>query len=315
MDRTIKFMKKHIYKIIFAIVLSLLFAGKSLAETNQLPEMMVGQASAVVDGKTFYGGMTGNYAVYNSDTTTSYGFRIARLTLLPGANPCLENPTPLCFIFGTGPLGEGSTGNSKLMTSRTTVDAGDGQGAKTLYELPALFLGINTIVGDVFGPIDYSKFSFWGNNISITSDTTAGNASDASWNLKNYPINSGSQSAWVKTDGTNTDAFNQYYDKVKKLADNATTISSSDITTIIGGHDIYLQQSKINGGGVAESALYPEGKTWVVDGDLVLNSTVTYHGKGTIIVKGNITVGSGVKIIPALSDPNANKLGIMSITN
>ena len=308
-------MKKNIYKFILVLALSLLFAEKSFAATSDvLPQMMVGQTTALINGKNAYGGMTGNYAVYNPDATQSYGFLKTQL-LSPNLNACLLNTDLSCFVLGTGVAGAGSAGqNSRLMTSQTTVDIGDGNPAKVVYELPALFLGTSIIVGDTFGSIDYNKFSFWGNNMSTQKGA---NPTDALWNLKSYTINPGSQSAWLKPDGADTDAFKQYYDKVTKLAENATTITDTQITSIKAGSHIYLQSSDILSGLPAndESTKYPEGKTWIIDHDLVLgtpNKTITYHGKGTIIVRGNITLADGVKIIA--NDSKTDKLGIMAIT-
>lgn len=308
-------MKKNIYKFIFAMALSLLFADKLMAAaSDSLPEMMVGQTTFTdSNGKITYGGMTGNYAVYNADATMGYGFK-KELLILGGTNACLS-ADPICFILGTGPLGEGSAGkNSRLMTSRTSVDVSDGKGFVDIYELPALFLGTNIITGDTYGSIDYSKFSFWGNNMSTQKGS---GSTDALWNLKNYTLNSGSQSAWLDPiTGKDTPAFTQYYDKVTKLAANATIITDAQITSIKAGSHIYLQSSNIMNPATDQSTQYPEGKTWIIGHDLILdtpNKTITYHGKGTIIVKGNITLADGVKIKTDPVDLNA-KLGIMSIT-
>lgn len=310
-------MKKNIYKFALVLTLFLLFAEKSFAATSDvLPEMMVGQSTAVVNGQTTYGGMTGNYAVYNHESTSTYGFNSSLLG--PGCTGEIlqEISSGLCFILGTGPLGESSAGkNSRLMTSRTRIDIGDGNGLVAIQEIPALFLGANIIVGDTFGSIDYNKFSFWGNNMSTTKDATS---TDALWNLKSYSLDSGSQSAWLKDDGagvmTETDAYKQYYDKVAKLAANGTVLTTAEVNSIESGSDIFLQKNKITlAASVSEIGLYPEGKTWIVDGNLNITSGVTYHGKGTIIVKGNITLAEGVKIKTDPADLNA-KLGIMSIT-
>jgi hypothetical protein len=147
------------------------------------------------------------------------------------------------------------------------------------------------------------------------STTSGATATDALWNLKSYTINPGSQSAWLKPDGTDTDAFKQYYDKVTKLAENATTITDAQITSIKAGSPIYLQSSNIMSPTTDESTKYPEGKTWIVNHDPLLdtaNKIITYHGKGTIIVKGNITLADGVKIKAYSTN---DKLGIMSINN
>jgi hypothetical protein len=73
--------------------------SKVFASASVNPEMLVGKASLVQGGKTYYGGMTGNYAVLNNDPNSSYGFDNL---VLPS---CLEVPittSPVCFILGTG---------------------------------------------------------------------------------------------------------------------------------------------------------------------------------------------------------------------
>jgi hypothetical protein len=131
--------------------------------------------------------------------------------------------------------------------------------------------------------------------------------------MNNYSINNGSQSAWNESDPQS--AFNKYNEQLQALIRGGTVIASTQITS---GSPLYLQtlnSTSINvniGTGDEQAAKYPEGRVWVVNSPSVsipANMTVTYHGVGTLIIKGNLIIGDHAKIVAG--DPKVDKLGIV----
>ncbi|MFA6963552.1 MAG: hypothetical protein WC227_02460 [Patescibacteria group bacterium] len=303
-------MRKHIYEFILILVLSLFALDKAFADAGRLPEMMVGQTTVTSPNSVSYGGMTGNYAVYNEDATLSYGFNIGNLKLSNAADSCLAISNPICFVLGKGLIGADSVGNAgKLMTSRTYVDVGDGQGPITRHELPALFLGTNTIMGDTFG-LSSSLFDYWGKN-------TVGSGGDihstgATWEMQNYTLNPNSQMAW---DGTsNNYQFGKFDDKLQNMAESAVSIGS----TALNGNNLWnlCGENLTDSYDAATSCSgYPEGKTWVVDGDLDLTAssarTIQFQGVGTIIVNGDIKIGANINI-QSMDNKMLDKIGFIA---
>lgn len=312
-----------IYKIQIVLSLFIIIFGGGyrfcLAETNTLPDMMIGQTTVTdSEGHVSYGGMTGNYAVLNSDIQSSYGFTKSSLMLGGLANSCLQSTstTPLlCFYLGTGIDGSGSAGLNKLMVSRTKIDTGSG--LRAIYELPALFFGGVNIIGDAVMP-NFSNFAFWGKNLAKSAFPAGIQPNNGvSWALNDYAINNSSQSFWGEDTVGELGKFNA---KIQVLADSAAKINESLLRPLSADLSLYLQSSNespsIDDGTAEEiNAKYPEGKVWFINDDVNIpaGKTLTYRGIGTIIIKGNLTVGSGTKIVP--NNEQDDKLGIIVDNN
>jgi len=305
-----------IYKIQIVLSLFIIIFGGGyrfcLAETNTLPDMMIGQTTVTdSEGHVSYGGMTGNYAVLNSDIQSSYGFTKSSLMLGGLANICLQSTvSPLCFYLGTGTDGSGSAGLNKLMVSRTKIDTGSG--LRAIYELPALFFGGVNIIGDAVMP-DFSNFAFWGKNLAQQKTGSVNSVAGASWALNDYAINNSSQSFWGEDTVGELGKFNA---KIQVLADSATKINENPLQ-LSGPLHLQSLGDISNGSSTAEeiNAKYPEGKVWFINDDVNIpaGKTLTYRGIGTIIIKGNLTVGSGTKIVP--NNEQDDKLGIIVDNN
>jgi len=296
--------------LVFTGLVALLFSPTvTFAANDTLPNIMVGQTKLIQNGKTYLGGLTGNYAILNNTSTPDLGFNNNPKYLTgcqkPDGTIILPTiATTACFVLSNKSK---TNMDIKLLSSRTKVKIGTRE-IQTILEAPALYYGVtNTIIGDAFGKIDYDKFSFWGNSSSSSGSSA--------WTTDGYAINPNSQSSWMKPDNTQSAAYKTYYDKLRALASNGATLNQGKLN-VTGNMPIYLQSSDIYSQvlpAVDEAALYPEGKIWVVDGDLRLSNpdrTIFYYGVGTIIVKGNIDIASGIKIEPV---NNQSKLGIMSI--
>ncbi len=279
-----------------AILVAVFVVARVEAAPAGLPELMVGATTVTIGGQTFSGGMTGNYAVLNNDTNASYGFNTATTNGLwqPG---CLDQTffgvTGLCFVLGTGLNGSILASTDRLMTSRTTVNG------VVVYELPALlFSGIN-VNGDVSGNLSYLKN--WGtNNLNENSDNSN---TGAAWNLgTSYTFNPAAQ---VKI---GSDEYKNYQAKLATLAGSGTVI---DATSLISAPNLYLQSDNITNPGNNEAAKYPEGKVWVVNGGLSLNSVRYFSGVGTIIIRsGSFQLAKNAQLLPDPAVPGS-RLGII----
>jgi len=283
------------------IAFGLVFPLRSFAE-SVLPDMMVGQTTAKdSNSNTYYGGMTGNYAIFNGEPNSSYGFDTTRLT----DDDCgiLTNASPVCFIIGTGTNGTGGniSSSTRLMTSRTTV------GGTVMYELPVLFLGGVNVIGDTYST-DYSNFTYWGKALAQSKGTVSGNQGET-WGMGGYTIDSKSMAYW---DGTNTDAN---VAKINTLKGEGTIITdASDLKASSNGNWNLQNETITLPGSADESYKYPEGKVWTVNGRTVINLsgisiTKTYHGSGTIVVNGNLRIDKNTKIVA--DDPSKDSLGFI----
>lgn len=203
----------------------------------------------------------------------------------------LANPDR-CFRRNTS-----GAGSVTVMNSRTSING------TAVTETAALFYPPKTVVGDVYGSMD--NFAFWGRNLHQNGNAS----SDASWKTGAYTLNSAAQSAWNGTEFAKNTA------KIAALNGEASAVNPDIGSTRTSW---YLQtptapapatSTMISGNTVAEVSKYPEGKVWVVNGNLIINASATFYGKGTIIVNGNLTINSGVSISPAPT--GENRLGFI----
>ena len=299
-NKTIKFV------VLMVVLMAVLAVAKTEAASG-FPEIMSGMTTVTINGQKVYGGLGGNYAILNNDSNSSYGFKISAANTFLWQQGCLNQTfvgvSGLCFILGTGTLGQGNAGTGRLMTAKTTVDGA------TVYEIPALlFNGVN-INGDVSGSLSY-LLRFWSPaNLYKGGDLTDGNI----WNLGSYAFNPAAQV--VRT----SSQFSQYHDKMLTLAGSAANVPEDTGIFTTGGL-MYLQGSNIMTDSLnSESGSYPDGKVWSVNGGLVdgnvtiaANKKITFKGVGTIIIKGNLTVGSGASFVPADA---SSRLGIIVLHN
>lgn len=308
--------KIHKIRFIFlAVLLALSGAAKARAASG-FPEIMIGETKIQAGSQTYFGGLGGDFAVFNPDPNSSYGFDKEKLS---GLSACQlyggVTANPLCFFLGTGTAGVGDPGTGRMMTAKTIVDG------KVAYELPALFFGGINVNGDVSGNLSYLKF--WGKNLYQGNGTSIENKS---WYLgPSYKLNPAAQIDWE------SGKFFQYRDKILTLADSATKLAYPEGIFSTGG-DIYLQGRTLADSDNSEASLYPEGKIWVIeDNPLDISGNVRYHGKGTIIVrtshvrnvslypdgvdpeaKGNFSLLADKSLLPY--DQNS-RLGIMIVNN
>ncbi|MEK9156024.1 MAG: hypothetical protein AAB360_01820 [Patescibacteria group bacterium] len=267
------------------------------AASYRLPEVMVGQTTLVQEPgtpnqKTYYGGWQGNEAVINFYPDILFGFNES----IAGCN--LE--TPACFTGVTVPAGLNV--GLKAMTGKSYIND------KPKTELATLFYPRETtVIGDTYGA---DNFKYWGKNLA-QSGRTLSEIVDATWQVENYSLNNQSQSA------ISGEAYRSFEKKMKVLAAEAPPVNAA----ILASQTEWHLQGKDNGGisGIADmdnsdAANYPEGKTWIVNGDLVLNPNqiYTYHGRGTIIIKGRLTVPVMTKIKRA---KESDQLGIVALEN
>lgn len=251
-----------------------------------------GSGTAVKDYSLTNNTATFNNSVWNdagplissvTDSNEMFGFNQANLMqCLDGI--ILGTTVERCFVKNV------DGGAISVMNSRTYVNNFPSM------ELAALYYGKNTIVGDVYGSMD--NFAFWGRNLNQNGSNT----SDATWKLKPYSMNSAAQSTMSGTQ------YDQFKGKIDAMKGEATLVNASDLST---GGNIYLQTNNISikDAGTANNN-YPDGRIWKVSGNLAINpdSLLSFNGKGTIIVDGNLTINSGVNITPADS---SSRLGFI----
>lgn len=304
--------KNNTAKLIFIIcffTLAFSCGGKVEAEVAKLPDMVVGQTTVYSGGRNQYGGMGGNYAIFNQNAGETYGLDFSVLGLTGG---CQNNliTEPSCYKFGNyaSPLNFSEIGG-RMLRARTYVTDLTGN-RQLVLETPALFYGKNFIIGDVSAGNVINNLNLWGKNLAQSGGSIDSNVG-AAWSLQGYKVNDKSQSAW--NDAAESDKnseFSKFSDKVGTLFANATVIAASELE--LANSPLYLQNNtnNIKTAG-ADTAKYPEGKVWLVQGSVSIpaNMTIKYSGIGTLIIKGNFFVGTGVKIIPM--DPTKDKLGII----
>lgn len=270
---------------IFISVCGVVFLFALRADAAGTPEIMSGETKATISGEIYYGGLNGNYAVYNPDANINYGFNTEKLSL---ANcPMYSGSNPVCFLLGTGINGTTAVADlsSRLMTSTTRING------KVSYVLPALYFSGLTVTGDVSSDLSY--LNSWGLNLLKGNGV---NSSGFSWNLKGYAYNSKAQITWT------SEQFNKYMEKINTLKSGAATGSIQSA--------MYLQGSVITDIGESDANVYPDGKVWAIGSSSTMSSDVTYHGTGTVIINGNLTVNQNIDIVRPASD-TTSRLGII----
>lgn len=278
------------------------------AQPGKLPSIMVGESKITVGSgataSTWYGGLQGNYLVYNYGAPYDFGFksRILNCTDDNGMIAVLG----ACFILNPVP-----SQGIRLMHSETTAIVGTK--SKIVYQLPVLLRGRGMVVGDTFG-VDTTKmgeFEYWGKNLAQSAGQVDA-AKGSTWNLGSYTMNTEAQSYWSGDSpeaSTENDQYKQYAANIQTLIRSGTNITPAKLLSCTG--QLYLQGSDICAPLPSDADKYPEGKVWVVKEDITLNKSFVYTGKGTLIVVGaNLLVDPNITLLPATEDPS-NKLGII----
>jgi hypothetical protein len=162
------------------------------------------------------------------------------------------------------------------MNSRTQINGQDGA------EVAALVYTQNTVEGDIYDATLMNNFAVYGRNLNLNT------SAPSTWNLTNYTINPAAQSSYA------SDQKTYYTDRINQLMGEATEITDSSLTN----GDWYLQAATLGDFNIknATNSPDPEGKVWVYKkGGLTIgdNKTITYHGKGTIIIdSGDFSLGA-----------------------
>lgn len=308
-------------KFIFGICLICigLISSRAYAESSKLPVIMHGQTQyaeyngfGLGQSKFVYGGMTGNEAILNYNPDYKIGFDKNALTTgncyNQNLNPALSPVYGLnCFVF-PGLIHQDAV---NLMTSWTYVLDANGDRKRKL-ETAALSYSSRTISGDAYSVDSFlNNFKFWGRNLAQSGGSVSN--TQATWKFGNYIQNPDAQSTWTSSE------TKEYMAKLDTLARNAIVLSPPALLTSnsqwslqSSGQSPSSFESNNNSAGV-DKPKYPEGKVWLVNGDLLINRSITYYGVGTIIVRGNIYIMPGYNILP--HDEKTDHLGIIVLND
>lgn len=287
-------------------------------QTNVLPEMLVSDGtkievnSLIYGNKTYYGGTTGNFTIYNYPGDEILGFDEDSLIT---DSTCFSNIIFICFALKKGVLGDSAYTDRavSLLKSKTYVHN------EVVLETPVLFMHSKVLVGDAYFP-DYSNFAFWGKGLAIQKgDPNGGTDLGATWQLGNYALNPDAKIAW------SGDEMAKYVKHIGDLNNKSTLISSTnDDDYSVTNPEIWTLDNSSTSNSITATAandgVYPEGRVWRVEKstgsditkNLNLNANITYRNKGTIIVNGDLNVAAGVKIKAYSED---SKLGIIVLGN
>ena len=302
--------------IVALAILAFSFCVKKASAEN-LPDMMMGQVTLQSGGQTHYYGMGGSYAILNNTATDRYGLD-SNLLARDGGCQGKSITSLVCYSFGSyskndeGYLIPFVPTGGRLFLGRTKITDMFGT-TRVVSETPALYYGNNVVSGDTSVGNSLDNFAFWGRNLAQSGGSVE--ADGVSWKLEDYSVNSESQSAW---NDESSSEFGQYNSKLKAMAQNATTIPASVLQS--AATTLCLQNSGISNtltdcSVVSDLAKYPEGRVWIINSSVTIqaNARIEYRGVGTIIIRGNLIVGDGAKIIPR--DPKNDKLGIIVLDN
>jgi len=292
--------------IVFLVAVATVFSVvKVRAASSNFPEIISGSTKVTTSsGEITYGGLGGNHAVLNNNTNGDLGFNKTEAAL--GQIGCIwqlfTTGMAACFSLGTGNEGQNYYGGSgRLMTSQTLVDG------NVVYEIPALiFLGLN-VDGDVYSgeagsTLEYLA-KFW-NPANLFEG--AGAADGAGWAPgSSYVFNPAAQVKY----GSNQ--YKQYIAQLKTLAGSGQPIAANDFlftSNFSLQADTPINFFKNNSKG--DLAKFPDGKVWVVNGNLTINNSANFNGIGTIVVNGgNLTINQNKNILP--NSTSGDKLGII----
>lgn len=282
--------------IVGALILNASFV---FAEYPDLPEPLVGQTEVTqyIGGSltpvTYYGATSGNETVYNPEAT-DLGFN--RDAMIACFNSIIISTTGQSIesCFKKDPINEKIF---DIMTSRTYYNNIPSVEVAALFYYPEPY-----IKGDAYlGNMEQNSFNYYGRNLTSGRDSAA--ASDKThWGLSGFELNKSAQAT------LSGDEYGQYKNKINTLLGEAQEISDLDWNSSFS-QNIYLQ-GKLMKSQDDEKNNYPEGKIWKKDSDAILSGTITYSGKGTLIIGGSLAIKPNTKIIKKTGETDA-RLGII----
>lgn len=292
----------------FVLSTLILISANRVSAAYQLPELLFG-STKITQNINYYGGQSGNLAVLNFYTDLRLGFEKSKLDAckfdytLPS--------TPECFALVYDPVSSNTFGVG-LMTSHTSVND------SPLLETAALYYPRITALGDVYsgGSNSFSDFAFWGRHLGQSASALGNNISGLLWKTEDYKLNELAQSSWFKPSSTTDESeiIKLYQTKIDLLKLEAEEINAGTLAN----SQWYLQNKAIDFSVPSTDIdLSSEGKIWRLPKDSYnfSNKTITYHGRGTIIIdkdgggKGDITFNN-VELIPDPADADS-RLGII----
>ena len=97
--------------------------------------------------------------------------------------------------------------------------------------------------------------------------------------------------------GINQQKVNAMIEKIRTSATTAS-ISGTFSGNWILNNDGNNPRTPLPTGGTK----YPDGKVWVVSGDLTFDNDVSFSGRGTIIVNGNLNIQRSVRYLNEQTD-------------
>lgn len=221
-------------------------------------------------------------SLYDNFGYDLFGFNLTSLTncingiiLGPGGDKC--------FVANS------TMTNVAVMNSRTYVND------QPVTEVAALMYPPKPlIVGDAYlGALDPNNFAYWGKNL-VENDPSHNASTNSYWGVGSY------------TNALASDLAS-YQKNIDSAKSEAVTISASLPTT-----PWYLQGSgsSLIDSTSSDASKYPNGKVWKVSGNVSIpaNAAMSYSGKGTIIIDGNLWISDKANILPANAD---SRLGII----
>lgn len=192
-----------------------------------------------------------------------------------------------CLIRSIVPyysLGDYLHPNMKLYSGKVSVNGKDVESDSVLVYPP------KQIVGDVYSPKDTfnkgdSGFTFMeGNHLYAATHPD----SNAAWQVAGYQIDPKSLLSWDRLNFAANVAMKQNINRLINFAHVLSSGSTMVFQLTSSGGDIKLSASN--------TLDNPEGEIWYYPGDLTITTDVTFSGKGTLIVGGNLTIGASAKI-------------------
>lgn len=283
-------MISKLLKFMFVTIV-LLTPSAALATDASLPVVLHGTASITnINGGLntnyqYYSAGFGNYALLNIDGSLDIGFD-GEKRLASGSDIGAEfdsisfNP----YLFFMRRTSSGAN-DKRLMISQTYITAGGK--SYLVNELPVVYTGNTNIVGNTYGSAeDYNNFAYWGRSLAQVRGGNPSGDSGETWGVGSYTIDSKSYAYW---DG---DSVGGIADKLNIMAGEGKVIASRSLD----GSNWYLQNEPISNSSDQDSVLYPDGKTWFIDGNLTISGNNNYEGKGTIFIDGNLTISNGASI-------------------
>lgn len=296
------------YRVLILLFATAIFLPALPVEAVDFAEPLVGHTTVEkTDHTIIHDGMGGNEVVFNPNPETTIGFNKNNLETCATAMSDMDilsiDDIIRCFYM------DNAAYNSMLLTSRTKRDGySEVETAAFIYD--------KLIRGDVYGLNSGAiNFKLQGRNLKQrTADVD-----NETW-ASNDILNDKAQAYF-------TASSEQAKSIRKKIANMAAEAKVVNANTLVAAPIWYLQKSDLTTGGVDESSLYPEGKTWLISGCGVVGSTdvcaklslpqYQYVGKGTLIFlppgnneRAEFELNSSVSIKPFNNSTN-HSLGII----